>query len=78
MWAFRIRGYVFLFHFLTKEDIFLDIGANVGTYTILASGEIGAKTVSVERHCLQHLAFSGECVAEPAWREGAIIKHWYR
>jgi len=38
----------FLLHFLRPEDVFFDIGANVGAYTLLASGEIGAKTISVE------------------------------
>jgi len=38
----------FLLHFLRPNDIFVDIGANVGSYTVLASAEIGAKTISVE------------------------------
>lgn len=38
----------FLLHFLRPNDLFFDIGANVGVYTILASGEIGAKTISFE------------------------------
>lgn len=38
----------FLLHFLRKEDFFLDIGANVGAYTILASAEVEAKTVCIE------------------------------
>jgi FkbM family methyltransferase len=35
-------------HFLRPEDLFVDIGANVGSYTILASGAIGARTISFE------------------------------
>jgi FkbM family methyltransferase len=38
----------FLLHFLRPEDTFIDIGANVGAYTILASGEIGARTITIE------------------------------
>ena len=38
----------FLLHFLRKEDVFIDVGSNVGSYTILASAEIGAKTISIE------------------------------
>ena len=38
----------FLLHFLRSDDLFLDIGANVGSYTILASGVVGAKSISVE------------------------------
>jgi FkbM family methyltransferase len=38
----------FLLHLLRPEDTFIDIGANVGSYTILASGHVGAKTISFE------------------------------
>lgn len=35
-------------HFLRKGDLFLDIGSNVGTYTILASGVCRARTWAFE------------------------------
>ena len=35
-------------HFLRQHDLFLDIGANVGTYTVLASGVRKAKTYAFE------------------------------
>lgn len=38
----------FLLHFLRSQDLFLDIGANVGTYTVLASGHVGCKTFAFE------------------------------
>lgn len=38
----------FLLHFLRPEDTFLDIGANVGSYTLLASGVCRSKTYSFE------------------------------
>jgi FkbM family methyltransferase len=38
----------FLLHFLRKGDEFIDIGANVGVYTLLASGYCGARTTAVE------------------------------
>ncbi|MEZ5028751.1 MAG: FkbM family methyltransferase [Ferruginibacter sp.] len=38
----------FLLHFLRKDDLFFDIGANVGSYTILAAGHVGARTVAFE------------------------------
>ena len=38
----------FLLHFLRPEDTFFDVGANVGSYTLLASGYVGAKTLSFE------------------------------
>ena len=39
---------LFLLHFLRPNDLFLDIGANVGSYTILASGVCGARTWAFE------------------------------
>lgn len=38
----------FLLHFLRETDLFVDVGANVGVYTILSSAEIRAETISVE------------------------------
>lgn len=38
----------FLLHFLRREDTFADVGANIGSYTILAAGHVGAKTFSFE------------------------------
>lgn len=38
----------FILHFLRKEDCFIDIGANVGSYSILASAHVGATTISIE------------------------------
>lgn len=38
----------FLLHLLRDTDLFVDVGANVGSYTILASAEVGARTLAVE------------------------------
>lgn len=38
----------FLLHFLRETDVFFDIGANIGSYTILASGHCKAKSVCFE------------------------------
>jgi FkbM family methyltransferase len=38
----------FLLHYLQKNDLFYDIGANVGIYTVLASAVKKAKTISFE------------------------------
>jgi FkbM family methyltransferase len=38
----------FLLHVLRHNDVFIDAGANVGSYTILASAVIGAKSISIE------------------------------
>ena len=39
---------LFVLHCLRQEDHFVDIGANIGVYTVLASAEIGATTLSIE------------------------------
>lgn len=38
----------FLLHFLRPDDLFFDIGANVGSFTVLASAAVGARSVSFE------------------------------
>jgi FkbM family methyltransferase len=38
----------FLLHLLRDTDTFFDVGANVGSYTILASGVCGCRTLSFE------------------------------
>jgi FkbM family methyltransferase len=38
----------FVAHFLRPDDVFCDVGANVGVYTIMASGVCGAASISIE------------------------------
>ena len=38
----------FLLHLIRPTDVFFDIGANVGTYTVLAGKAIGVRTVALE------------------------------
>ena len=38
----------FLLHFLRGGDRFFDIGANIGSYTLLAAGVVGTPTISIE------------------------------
>jgi len=38
----------FTLHYLRRGDLFLDVGANVGTYTVLAAAVRGASTISLE------------------------------
>jgi FkbM family methyltransferase len=38
----------FTLHFIREDDLFCDIGANIGTYTLLASGVCDAKSISIE------------------------------
>ncbi len=38
----------FLLHLLRPDDLFVDVGANVGVYTVLASAVAGARTAAFE------------------------------
>ena len=38
----------FLLHFLRPADLFVDIGANIGAYTVLAGGAVGSRVVCFE------------------------------
>ena len=38
----------FVLHYLRSSDTFWDIGANIGSYTILAAGAAGARAVAIE------------------------------
>jgi len=38
----------FFGHFLRPDELFADVGANVGVYSVLASGAIGARTAAFE------------------------------
>jgi len=38
----------FVLRFLRPGDLFVDIGANVGSYTLLASGQVGANSIALE------------------------------
>ena len=38
----------YLLHVLRKDDLFIDVGANVGSYTVLASAAIGARAIAFE------------------------------
>lgn len=38
----------FVLHCLREQDTFVDVGANVGSYTVLASAVVGCRTISLE------------------------------
>jgi FkbM family methyltransferase len=38
----------FVLHFLRPDDLFFDVGANSGSYTILAAGGIGCEAIAIE------------------------------
>src|SRR5262245_57143681 len=44
----EFRAMSFVLHLLRPDDTFVDIGANVGAYTILASGAARARTIAFE------------------------------
>jgi FkbM family methyltransferase len=46
LWDFE--DMLFLMHLLRRGDLFVDIGANAGAYTVLASAVAGASTVAFE------------------------------
>jgi len=39
---------LFMMHFLRPDDTFVDVGANIGVYSVLASGISGAKSLAFE------------------------------
>jgi FkbM family methyltransferase len=38
----------FVLHLLRREDLFVDVGANIGSYTVLAGAVVGARCISFE------------------------------
>ena len=38
----------FLLHYLRPGDLFVDVGANIGSFTMLASGVVGAESIALE------------------------------
>jgi FkbM family methyltransferase len=48
----------FVLHFLRPGDLFADVGANIGSYTILASGVCRARTLAFEPDPLAFAALS--------------------
>ncbi len=46
----------FLLHFLRPNDLFVDVGANVGSYTVLASGVCKARSMGLCHTVVSFLA----------------------
>lgn len=44
----EVRDMAFVLHLLRADERFLDVGANVGSYTVLAAGAAGARVTAVE------------------------------
>ncbi len=53
----ELADMAFVLHLLRPHDLFIDVGANVGTYTVIASAAAGARTIAVEPipQTFQHL-----------------------
>lgn len=53
----EVHDMAFVLHLLQAGDLFVDVGANVGSYTVLAAAGVGARVVSVEPvpQTLRHL-----------------------
>jgi FkbM family methyltransferase len=45
---YEFEDMAFVLHYLRSSDLFLDIGANIGSFSILASSAVGARSVSIE------------------------------
>jgi len=39
---------IFTLHYLRPKDLFVDVGANIGVFTVLAAGAVGARCISIE------------------------------
>jgi FkbM family methyltransferase len=44
----EFQDMAFVLHMLRPEDLFCDVGANAGVYTVLASGAVRCQTVAIE------------------------------
>lgn len=44
----EVEEMAFVLHALRADDLFVDVGANVGSYTVLAAGAVGARVIAVE------------------------------
>ena len=52
----EFQDMAFALHLLRSDDLFVDVGANIGSYTVLAAS-VGAKTISIEpiKNAFEHL-----------------------
>src|SRR5438552_5096249 len=61
----EVRDMAFVLHLLRPNEHFLDVGANVGSYTVLAAGAVGARVTAVEpipeafAHLARNIALNG-------------------
>jgi FkbM family methyltransferase len=53
----------FVLHYLRQDDLFVDVGANIGSYTLLASGAVGTRTIAFEPVPQTLVRFRANCDA---------------
>ena len=72
----EVRDMAFVLHLLRPGEQFLDVGANVGSYTVLAAGAVGAHVTSVEpvpltfAHLQRNVVLNGLSGNVNAWQGG--------
>lgn len=44
----EFENMAFVLHFLRPGDLFVDVGANIGSYSVLASAVVGAHSIAIE------------------------------
>ncbi|HSR87903.1 MAG TPA: FkbM family methyltransferase [Pontiella sp.] len=75
----------FLLHFLREDDQFLDVGANVGVYSLLASALTGASSMAIEpvpetfTRLREHVKLNGlegkiECINQGVGEEAGSLR----
>lgn len=75
----------FLLHVLRRQDLFVDVGANVGSYSILAGKVVGARGYAfepvpatysrlIENIRLNHLESTVRCLNVAAGRERGVVQ----
>jgi FkbM family methyltransferase len=72
----EVRDMAFVLHVLRRDELFLDVGANIGSYTVLAAGAVGARVTSVEpipttfANLLRNVECNGLAPKVNAWQGG--------
>jgi FkbM family methyltransferase len=72
----EVRDMSFVLHLLRPGDHFVDVGANVGSYTVLAAGAAGANVTCVEpvpgtfANLQRNIALNGLSTTVTAWQGG--------
>jgi len=72
----EVRDMAFVLHLLRRGERFLDVGANVGSYTVLAAGAAKALVTSVEPipstfdHLRRNVVLNGLSETVVAWQGG--------